>query len=400
MKNKTKILGLMAAGALLGVGSASAADAQLLDTLVANGFITEAQANSMKGSSSDKDPVYVTPKRSDTKKLVIRGRAQFQFGYVSPSSDVDGAPTNDYSTFEIRRLRIGTQGSLYQNLKFDFRMNLLPEGASLDTGTMVYTGIDGVDIGVGKTKPVIGMEEATSSTDIITVERSYAANFFAAEKNVGMWAEGEAGPIALVAGIFNGENENDNVIDSDLDSHFQYNLRAGFDASDYLPEDMSAGIFFDTIQNQDNDSDEAYQFEQSYSLGAEFEVGAFGIMGNLLWGTLTEEDADVTGVVVMPWFYVTPKLQIVGQYDYLDSNTSDTIGVQSRYLGRAAIDDAKGDSDADEGDKWQSWYLGANYYISGNNLKVMGGVAYSTLENEGTDQVEAVTVYGALRMRF
>ena len=123
-------------------------------------------------------------------------------------------------------------------------------------------------------------------------------------------------------------------------------------------------------------------------------------MGNILWGTLTEDDADVTGYVVMPWFYVTEKLQIVGQFDVLDSNTSGAIGVQSRYLGRAAIDDAKGDSSADSGDYWQSWYLGANYYISGNNLKVMGGVAYSTLEDDGADQVEAVTVYGALRMRF
>jgi len=399
MNNTKKILGLLAAGTLLGVGSASAADEQLLDTLVANGFITETQAESMKGSS-DKDKVYVTPKRSDTKKLVLRGRAQFQFGYVSPSSDVEGAPTNDYSTFEIRRLRIGTQGSLYQNLKFDFRMNLLPEGANLDSASIVYTGIDGVDVGVGKAKPTIGMEESTSSTDIITVERSYAANYFAADKNVGMWVEGEAGPIGLYAGMFNGENENDNVIDSDLDTHFQYNLRAGFDASDYLPDDVAAGIFFETIQNQGNDSDEAYQFEQSYSLGAEVEVGAFGIMGNILWGKLTEDDADVTGYVIMPWFYVTPKLQIVGQFDVLDANTSGVIGVQSRYLGRAAIDDAKGDSSADKGDYWQSWYLGANYYIAGNNLKLMGGVAYSTLEDDGADQVEAVTVYGALRMRF
>jgi len=399
MKSKTKILSMCAAGALLGVGSASAMDATLLDTLVNNGFITEAQAENMKGSSQ-KDAVYVTPKRDDTKKLQIRGRAQWQFGYVSPDSDVAGAPTNDYSTFEIRRLRIGTAGSLYQNLKFDFRMNLLPEGANLDTAKMVYTGLEGIDIGVGKTKPTIGMEEATSSTDILTVERSYAANFFAADKNVGIWAEGEAGPIGLFLGAFNGENENDNVIDSDLDTHFQYNFRAGFDASDYLPDDVSAGVFFDTIQNQDNDSDEAYQFEQSYSLGAEVEVGAFGVMGNFLWGTLTEDDADVTGLVIMPWFYVTPKLQIVGQFDYLDSNTAGTIGVQSRYLGRAAIDDAKGDSSADKGDYWQSWYLGANYYISGNNLKVMGGLAYSTLEDDGSDQVEAVTVYGALRMRF
>tara|TARA_R100000027_G_scaffold42924_2_gene32180 strand:- start:1801 stop:2997 length:1197 start_codon:yes stop_codon:yes gene_type:complete len=398
MKNKTKILGIIAAGAMIGAGSAAAADAQLLDTLVANGFITQTQADSMKGST--KDPVYVTPKRSDTKKLVIRGRAQWQFGYVSPDSDVEGAPTNDYSTFEIRRLRIGTQGSLYQNMKFDFRMNVLPEGADLDTAKLVYTGIDGMNIGFGKTKQVIGMEEATSSTDIITVERSYAANFFAAGKSVGLWADGEAGPIGLVLGAFNGENTNDNPLDSDDDSHFAYNFRAGFDASDYLPDDVSAGVFFDTVQNHDNDSDEAYQFQDSYSIGAEVEVGAFGIMGNFLWGTLTEEDADVTGLVVMPWFYVTPKLQIVGRFDYLDSNTSDTIGVQSRYLGRAAIDDAKGDSDADEGDYWTSWYLGANYYISGNNLKVMGGVEYSTLEDDGADQVEAVTVYGALRMRF
>lgn len=399
MKNKTKILGILAAGSMIGSAAASADDAQILDTLVKNGFITEAQAESMKGSSSS-DKVYVTPKRSDVKKLAIRGRFQWQFGYVSPDSDVEGAPTNDYSTFEIRRLRIGTQGELYQNLKFDFRMNLLPEGANLDSAALTYTGIEGMDLSVGKTRPVVGMEVATSSTDIITVERSYTANFFDADKNVGIWGTGDAGPVTFSLGAFNGENENDNVLDSDNDSHFLYNARVGLELDEYLPDDVSAGIFFDTNQNQDNDNDEAYKFEESYSLGAQVEVGAVGLMGNFLWGTLTEDDADVTGVVVMPWFYVTPKLQLVGQFDMLDSNTSDTIGVQSRYLGRAAIDDAKGDSSADSGDYWQSWYLGANYYISGNNLKVMGGLAYSTLEDDGADQVDAYTFYGALRMRF
>jgi len=399
MRNKTKILGILAAGSMIGSAAATADDAQILDTLVKNGFITEAQAESMKGSSSS-DKVYVTPKRSDVKKLAIRGRAQWQFGFVSPDSDVEGAPTNDYSTFEIRRLRIGTAGELYQNLKFDFRMNLLPEGANLDSAAMTYTGLEGMDISVGKTRAVVGMEVGTSSTDIITVERSYAANFFDAGKSVGIWGGGDAGPVSLFLGAFNGENENDNVLDSDNDSHFLYNARVGLELDEYLPDDVSAGIFFDTAQNQDNDNDEAYQFEQSYSLGAQVEVGAFGLMGNLLWGTLTEDDADVTGFVVMPWFYVTPKLQIVGQFDLLDSDTPGTIGVQSRYLGRAAIDDAKGDSSADSGDYWQSWYLGANYYISGNNLKVMGGLAYSTLEDDGADQVEAVTLYGALRMRF
>ncbi|MEM0965149.1 MAG: porin [Verrucomicrobiota bacterium] len=399
MKNKTKILGILTAGALLGASSSAFADEQLLDVLVSNGFITEAQAESMKGSS-DKDAVYVTPKRSDVKKLAIRGRAQWQFGYVSPDSDIEGAPTNDYSTFEIRRLRIGTQGALFQNLSFDIRANVLPEGADLDTAELVYTGLEGIDIGVGKTKPAIGMEESTSSTDILTVERSYPANFFAVDKNVGIWAEGDAGPVGLNVGIFNGENENENALDSDNDSHFLYILRAGFDAGDYLPDDMEGGIFFETVQNQDNDSEEAYQFEQAYSIGAEIEVGPFGLMGNYLWGTLTEDDNDVFGFVVMPWFYVTEKLQLVAQYNYLESDEGNAIGVQSRYIGRAAIDD-QSDVDADEGNEWQAVYLGANYYIAGNNLKLMGGVEWAELTNtDDVTAVEAITVYGALRMRF
>lgn len=399
MKNTSKILGVLAAGAVLGCGAATAADEQLLDTLVKNGFITESQAESMKGKSSS-DAVYVTPKRDDTKKLVIRGRAQWQFGYVDPDSDIAGAPTNDYSTFELRRLRIGTQGALYQNLKFDFRMNALPEGANLDVGKLVYTGIDGIDLGFGKTDQTLSMEDAVSSTDIITVERSYASNFFDPDKTIGVWADGDAGPFGLFAGAFNGEDTNDNPLDSDGDSHFAFNLRAGFDASEYMPEDMSLGVFFDTVQNHDNDNDEAYRFEQSYSLGAEFETGPFGIMGNYLWGTLTEDDNDVYGFVVMPWFYVSPKLQLVARYDFLDSDKPDGLGVQSRYIGRAAIDDAKGGVSADVGDEWQSVYGGANYYISGNNLKVMGGVEWSELKQGGTVAVDAITVYGALRMRF
>ncbi|MFP4492793.1 MAG: hypothetical protein ACLFRP_02755 [Puniceicoccaceae bacterium] len=88
------------------------------------------------------------------------------------------------------------------------------------------------------------------------------------------------------------------------------------------------------------------------------------------------------------------------KFDVLDSDAPRTIGVQSGYLGRAAIDDAKGDPSADTGHYWQSWHLGANHYIAGNNLKVMGGIAYSTLENDGADQADALSLYGTLRMRF
>ncbi len=395
MKLKTRIIGTLAAGLALGCGSLMADYDQLLDTMAKNGFITEKQAAAMKGTANE-EKVAVTTKSSDTKGLAIRGRAQFQFGYVSPDSDIPGTPTNDYSTFELRRLRIGTQGDLYQNLKFDIRISALPEGADLNYATLVYTGLEGMEIGVGKNDMTLSMEDAVSSTAIITVERSYASNLFDPPKSVGVWAEGETGPFGLFLGAFNGENENDNPLDSDDDSHLAFNFRAGFDASGSLPDGIGAGVFFDTVQNQDNDSPGAYPFESSYSLGAEIEAGPFGLMGNILWGTLTENDNNVTGFVVMPWLYLTEKLQIVARYDYLESDKPEGIGVPSRYIGRAAI----GDSPAALGDKWESVYAGANYYISGNNLKVMSGLEWSELTQSGITAVDAITLYGALRMRF
>lgn len=362
--------------ALQGTTSAQATDKALLDTLVANGVITSEQAAQIASDSR----VTVSPNRGTVRELRVRGRIQGQAALSTGDGD------EDYGTFEIRRARIGVQGSLYEPYRFQIELNTLPSGVDLDSAYLRYVGIPEASIEFGKNKPRFGHEENTSSANILTVERSNLTNTLNGGKPVGLRVFGGLGVVEYYAGIFNGPNSG--VVNPTDGIGFLYNASLGLNLDDVVGEGRSLRLRADVLYN-DFEEEDGYGFETSGAFSLHFAMNPFDIRAEYMLG----EDFSgntLQGFYIMPSIKLTSQLEAVARYEFIDSDTNN-IRHQSRYARRQS-------GLSGRGDEYQAIYVGANYYVLGNNLKYMGGAEFASLD--GDSSTDAVTIYGAVRMQF
>jgi hypothetical protein len=102
------------------------------------------------------------------------------------------------------------------------------------------------------------------------------------------------------------------------------------------------------------------------------------------------------GFVVIPTYEILPeKLEAVGRFSILGAEDDEGIRSNSRYLRR----DNGGDTNSGRGDTHFSMYGGLNYYICGDNMKIMTGIEWETLDTPDGD-VDAFTYWLAYRMYF
>lgn len=382
MKNSKffKLAGLYAGFLMIGLGSvAHGTDQALLDALVANGTLTAEQASQISKDSK----VSISPNRGTVRELRVRGRIQGQFGHSMGDGD------RDYSTFEIRRARLGVQGSLHEPYRFQIELNTLPGGVSLDSAYVRYTGFGPeANVEFGKGKPRFGHEENTSSASILTVERSLLSNTLNGGKPVGARVFGDLGVIDYYTGIYNGVNSG--AVTPNGEAGFLYNASIGLKLDEMLDGDFGLRLRGDLLHN-DADFNGSYGFENAYALSAHLSFEPVDVRVEYMYGK--DFDGDSTrGFYIMPSMFFVPKtLEGVLRYEYVKADES-SLRHQSRY--------ARRQNGMGNGDRYQALYLGLNYYVLGNNLKYMAGIEFADLEIPGGDDTDATTLYGAMRMQF
>lgn len=104
------------------------------------------------------------------------------------TTDKDTAKYGD--TYDIRRARIGIQGTFMKDVAYEIVFNApSSDSTNLDTGFINYTLSKPLQFRVGKFKQQFNLEELTSSNSIDFIERSYV-NQFAPGKKLGMMIHG------------------------------------------------------------------------------------------------------------------------------------------------------------------------------------------------------------------
>lgn len=376
----------IAAAVLFAVGSsASAENRELIETLLENGHLTEEQAADLL---AEERPI-VTPAGDNFKDFRIRGRIQTQAGYVYADDD-DGS--EDYSTLELRRVRLGVRGTLLQNVRAQLEANLVPgSDVTMRSAFLQWREYEEAYVKVGYDRPAFGFERTTSSASILTVERSNLTNSIISEDMLGVSVEGEVSPFNYGAGIYT-NRDNTNPAG---DEGYLYNLSGGWSLDQLVPEDQKLRFRADLILNDDDfgltTGDEPnFEFEEGYSLSAHYGWNAFDFRAEYLYADGFDGEAT-SGWYILPSYFVTEKFQIVGRYEWVKSDAGDGIRSPSRYSRRVA--------DL-EGDRFQAIYAGANYYFNGDANKVMFGLELSELEDTAAGDQAAITVYGAWRVLF
>lgn len=385
---------------LIGGGAinAQASIRDLLDTLEENQTITADQASALRA----KTPAYtVRPAGRAVQDVAIRGRIQAQFGYVDAKNN-EGS--DSYSTFEVRRARIGLRGSLAHNLRAQLEANLVPGSSlSMRSAFLQWREHKPAYVKLGMDKPVYGFEENTSSASILTIERSLISNTLVPGTMNGLSLEGALGMLRYGAGIY---TDRANANDAGGDDYL-YNASVGLSLDDLLPGSKLA-LRADYLSSDDDGGNFGGSFDDAMAFSVHFAHGDFDLRAEYMSGSNGSDDTD--GFYVTPSMYFTDNLQAVVRFEQASSDKARGLSAPSRYVRRVgdlAVRETKDNNDdviastnPQRGDDYQAIYAGLNYYFAGDGHKVMLGIERSELKNTDAGKLEATTIMTAWRMLF
>ncbi len=381
--------------------SAEASEQALLDTLVTNGYLTKEQAAEIATGQEIK-PAVVLPKSGNIEKITISGRMQLQYNYFHLSGGLNDQ-RNDPQGFYFRRLFLGVDAQLGEHWRGTLVGNFggTDGDAYVDVATIAWTPSKYMAVSAGWNRVPFGYEDTWSSAKIKTIERSILSRTFdyclkMTSNHTGVWVDGSIGDSGLVYSVFAGNNDNSSYRnDRRFDAAgVKYNGYSGFARMDYLSGKTEYGSFMvgaDIGYVQSGAYNALLLAEKNSDLWgagihANYTLNRFSLFGEFLAATLengnrsNSDNATVTGFVVMPSFKVTDTLEFVTAYSYVDADGSHAIipGEAMRRSNATVIGCDRG----------QHLYVGGNWYIVGDDVKLQAGYEYGIFEDPvtGTDE--------------
>ncbi len=194
-----------------GQGYVQAADAELLDILLANGAITKAQYDKLlkKKEPLTKNDVSVSLKKGlqfktpdGNFKMKIGGRLHAQAAYHS-EDHIGGEDATD--GVEIRRGRLYAKGVMYRDWKYSAQYDFAGNKTHIKDLWLAYTGLDWLPfIGIGHQKQPYSLEVEMSSNDIPFVERAldYAFTESVVDRAIGLRLQSHGSHWFAAGGVY------------------------------------------------------------------------------------------------------------------------------------------------------------------------------------------------------
>ncbi|GAB4167191.1 MAG: hypothetical protein Fur0032_05070 [Terrimicrobiaceae bacterium] len=329
-------------------------------------------------------------------RVAFTGRYQGQLWGLN--SDYGSA-----SGWENRRQRLGARIDFLEQFQAHITFNLNFDGAN--TGRFFETYEDfglkwnpakEINLDVGLFKVPITNEWRASSNVILTIERSDFINMAVPPKLGGILASGETrgftegSAFTYGAGLYTAARGEDwaaptfnggAVIYSGVGYRFNDNHELRFDS----------GIL---TGDSENNAAPPYSYTAALSYAGLFLKDKLSLQSDLVMGIGAENTADLFGIIILPSYRLTDRIELVARYQYLASNESDGVQLQRRYERRAP------DLPTSLGNHYQAVYGGINYYIYKNRMKIMGGLEYSHMNLDNDGAYNQLTLFGAFRVWF
>ncbi|MGB8169174.1 MAG: porin, partial [Chthoniobacteraceae bacterium] len=307
------------------------------------------------------------------------GRAHFD----EYSIDSDRGYDQDWI---VRRLRIGIKARFFHHLDLHVETDLNPQSQfvgypayqRLTDAYLAWKFSDAAKLTVGKQSVKFTLDGATSSNELITIDRNNLANnvWFTTEYVPGVSLSGRIKDWQYNAGVFSGGKADKEFGEFNAGT-FEL-LSLGYDFGKLLNV-KKALLRADYVHNeQDADSTFTKPFENVGALVFQLENGSWGFSAEVAGGSGFPTQSDVWGVTIMPWYNITKNIQAVLRYNYIESE--DPRGVRlARYDTFVT---------GQRGDEYHEIYGGLNYYICGHRLKVQTGVSYVSLNDTTLEKGE------------
>ena len=294
---------------------------------------------------------------------------------------------------ENRRIRFGLDLLLTEKLEFAFDLNLRRRGSgqvvrNFDFLAINYAFSKNTSLSFGKMRRnPLTREDSISSNGILTIERSLLTSRYFIDNAGGVFIAHRTGDWAFGGGVLSGSRDEDNLNLPTLDGSL---LFKGNIARRISP---ITEVRLDYLYNPGDPGNNTVEpFRNVVSLNSYTRSGPWGLITDLIYAKgLPEARGDLFGLVVMPHYMLTNRLQAVGRYTYSTSPAEDGIRLLNRYERRAVTEGNE------FGDRHQSLYAGLNYYFYGHKFKILAGLEYTRFE--GVDSTESILT-GTMALRF
>lgn len=304
-------------------------------------------------------------------KLKIGGLVQFQGEFGDAGDSRYSSDNND--RLRLRRVRLGVSGQFLEDVDFKVEGEFVGSGVTLTDGYMTWTKFDEANLRFGQFKTPFGYEFLASDPKIYTIERTLGSDLLTLNRQVGMQASGEFfdKKLGYAAGLFNGNGSNTTA--NDDDSFLYVGRVAGtpwegklagqaakltVGANAFASSDKS--VTMNKALNIDSTpasaaNDNIFAGERfGWGVDAQFKLGGLELWTEYLRVTFkpdstkpaSEFDAD-TWYLQAGYFVIPKKLQPILKFETFDPNT------------------------AVSGDETDTWTLGLNYFLKGDDLKAM-----------------------------
>lgn len=317
--------------------------------------------------------IYKNDSNPFIEEFKLRGRYQGQYHWVESDQ-------GDEHDWEDRRSRFGFDAKLF-NKKIEVRL----DAQSTDGFDPFYGGLvdafvkwkpsEDFSLTLGRQKPQIGYYDFLQSTNTQpTFERSQIFNQLRVDRVTGAVAEGKIGKFTYQAGIYS----------NDIDLEFgQFNggiafgAGIGYDLKHELNTEK-ADLRFDWLHSEiEAGTNILNRYADLFSGTFWVKEGRYGLVTEAFYGT--GEAPDAFGFFIQPTYdLILKKLQLVGRYSFSTGDGADSVQAQSRYERRAPELTGGG-----RGDQYQAAYVGLQYFIYGDKLKVLAGAEYANVDGGG-----------------
>jgi len=311
----------------------------------------------------------------DTNNPIIQsfkfsGRFQEDYAWVAK---------DHYDDWTIRRLRLGGKVQMFQDFTIHGEVDLQPEEAhvyqKLTDAYVAWSQSADFVFTVGKQSAPFTMDGSTSSKELITIDRANLANnlWFPQEYIPGVSASGRPGKWRYFLGLFSSGAASKEF--GDFDGGVFVLSAVGYDFAEELKVKKAVLAVNYVCQDQDENNTFTRSLGDIGSVNFNFDAGKWGFRTDVSGGLGYRGQSDLWGVMLMPYYNITTKLQAVTRYTYIQSR--DDNGVRfARYEDRVV---------SGRGSEYNEIYLGLNYYFYGHKLKVQTGVQYADMRDSAND---------------
>ena len=306
-------------------------------------------------------------------RVLFTGRFQYDWAMVD-------ADQGDHHEANMRRVRFGPRVTLFKHYLVHVEVEVNPQERNpiyvrLTDAYVAWQKNPKAVISVGKQSVPFTQEGATSSKELLTIDRSNLVNniWFTQEYMPGVSVSGRVAPWTYRGGIYSSGamNREYGRFNGDM-----FTLAVlGYDLGKKLGvrEAVLTGQYL--YQHPDANNTFTKKFEQIGSINFRLEQPRWGARADL---SLTEGylgQNDIVGVMLMPFFNATPKLQFVARYTRLDSDGANGVSLAT-YENKVV---------SGRGDEYSEGYAGVNYFFYGHRLKIQSGVQFGEMKDSAND---------------